>query len=404
MRSFRVISLSIGLVLLLTQGGFAVTPSLNGAAPPPFKEEVPVPPADSNMIEQLLSLANDPNPYARVEAIERLYLWREDPKVEKALKAAVHDEIWLVRRAAIGFVYGEHQDSMELLADKQVNAASQIVILKQGDEPERVSAALRLAWADQPEAVDALIRALKDNESTIRIAAAEALGADPLIPSRTTERVLAGLKDGATDSDRSVREKSLRGVGRFLFGKYKAETIEFLSKTLQNEAEPSVRGAAARALMEAHTTRSSEILTGFLNDSSAEVRAHAAGGIDLECLPKGLPHLIKALYDPDPMVRRGAVFSIGYAQDRKALQPLLDSLIDSDEAVRLAAAQSLGNLKEPEAVPKMKKIAEDDPSEEVRTMIKKSIQLIENDNTSPITNRISRFISKWKPRPEHCKG
>ncbi|MDC4222931.1 MAG: HEAT repeat domain-containing protein [Candidatus Manganitrophus sp.] len=59
------------------------------------------------MIEQLLSLADDPNPYARIEAIERLHLWRQDPKAAAALKTAVHDEIWLVRRTALGLGYGD---------------------------------------------------------------------------------------------------------------------------------------------------------------------------------------------------------------------------------------------------------------------------------------------------------
>lgn len=395
MRSFSVISLSIGLVLLLTQGGFSVDPS---------KNEEPLSPSDSNMIEQLLSLADDPNPYARIEAIERLHLWRQDPRAAAALKTAVHDEIWLVRRTALGLGHGTLGDSIEPLADKQVDAASQIVLLKQGNEPERISAALRLAWADQPEAVDALIRALKHKESIVRSAAADALGADPLNASRATETVLNALKEGAADSDRWVREKSLNGVGRFLFGDYKARTIEFLGKTAQNENDSSVRVAAVHSLRSAQTKRSSEILIPFLNDAAPEVRAEAAGGVHLECFPSGSAPLMKALYDPDPSVRREAAFSLGQAQDRKALQPLVDALVDSDEAVRLAAAQSLGDLKDPEAIPQMEKIAEQDPSEEVRRAIRRSVRSIENDGTSLLASRLFKFISKWKPLPGHCRG
>lgn len=507
MHSLSVIFLSIGLALL-AQSGSAVDrgPTKSEADLHPAEEQVEASTSDSVIIEQLLMLANDPNPYARVEAIERLYFWRQEPKVAAALRAAVHDDVWLVRRAA--GIYGTREDIytqlededpkirysavyrviqlgdprlVDLLIDrlydpspmvvfdslfalhqindkraikpllefmlshkesestvrplveelasepfervfekykadlkpapkekitfKQIDAASQFKMLEHGDLPQRVSAALRLAWANKPEAIDALIRALQDKESAIRAAAAEALGADPLLSPRATERVLSSLKEGITDSDPLVRGKSMSGVGRFLFGEYKAQTIEFLGKAAEDEKDRSVRVAAIRALETAHTTRSSEILIDFLNDSSPEIRAYAVGGVDLECLPKGTEEVMKALYDPDPSVRREAAFSLGQARDQMALQPLLDALIDSDESVRLAAAQSLGTLKDPEAIPQMKEVTENDPSEEVRRVTKQSIRLIKNHAAgNPLVNRLFKLISKWMPLPEHCKG
>lgn len=513
MRSFRVIFLSIGFALLLIQGGFAFDGSTSGteANPDPAQEEGQVPSPDPNTIEQLLSLAKDPNPYARAEAIERLYLWRQDPKVAEALRPAVHDDIWFVRRAAS--IFGTHEDTIDQLTDedphirniaidwaiqledprktdllidrlydpygktvydtlialgnlkdqkaikpilefllshpewkssveisiklltgeplekvmekyrselkpaaknkitfKQVDAASQINILERGDGSDRVSAALRLAWSDTPDAVNALIRALEDKESSVRIAAAEALGAYPLILSRATERVLESLKEGATDSDPSVREKSLRAVGWFAFGRYKTDTIEFLRKTAERESNPAIKAVAVRALAGAHTTRSSEILISFLNDSSPEVRAYATGGVHLECFPKGLDHLIKALYDPDPSVRRQAAFSLRYVRHKKAIRALVDALIDSDETVRLAAAQSLGSglgLEDPEAIPPLKQVAETDPSEEVQRWAKHAIRKLEDaykrESEHPILSRLVELILKLKPLPKHCK-
>lgn len=517
MRSFRVIPLSIGLALLLTQGGFAFdgSPSKAGAASAPSKTENKN--IDPIIFEELSRLAKDPDPYVRLEAVNQLNTWHEDPKAEEVLIAAAHDDIWIVRRASFPYgiprdllldrlvdedmgirasavlhsgvlqaarpndsrfvdafldrlydpyskiVYdtlialGESNDkraikpilefllshpewkssveiSIKLLTGeplekvmekyrselkpaaknkitfKQVDAASQINILERGDGSDRVSAALRLAWSDTPDAVNALIRALEDKESSVRIAAAEALGAYPFILSRATERVLESLKEGATDSDPSVREKSLRAVGWFAFGRYKTDTIEFLRKTAERESNPAIKAVAVRALAGAHTTRSSEILISFLNDSSPEVRADATGGVHLECFPKGLDHLVKALYDPDPSVRRQAAFSLRYVRHKKAIRALVDALIDSDETVRLAAAQSLGSglgLEDPEAIPPLKQVAETDPSEEVQRWAKYAIRKLEDaykkESEHPILSRLVELILKLKPLPKHCK-
>ncbi|NKE71387.1 HEAT repeat domain-containing protein [Candidatus Manganitrophus noduliformans] len=509
MRSSRVISLSIGLALLLTQGGFAFDegPSKTETVSSLFKPENKN--IDPIIFEELSRLAKDPDPYVRLEAVNQLNTWYEDPKVAEVLRAAAHDDIWIVRRAPFPYgtprdlllddmvdedvgirdsavfqaarpndsrfvdafldrlydpyskiVYdslialGESNDkraikpilefllshpewessvkiSIKLLTGeplekvmeayrselkpapknkvtfKQREAAPQIKLLQEGNRIERVSAALRLAWADKPEALNALIWALKDNDSTVRAAAAQSLGAWPLM-GRWTEKVLHALMESAIDSDSMVREISMVGVGQFTYGEYSAPAIEFLEKAVQNEKDPSVRAAAVYSLGGVNTTRSSKILLGFLNDPSAEVREHAVRGVNLECLPSGLEHVIKALYDPNPSVRRFAAFSVGRPKDRVAVQPLIDVLMDSDEMVRFGAVSSLGFIGAPEAIQKMKEVAEADPSEEVRERAREAIQNIENqpaeESKYPIVNWLFKLISKLKPLPEHCKG
>lgn len=265
---------------------------------------------------------------------------------------------------------------------RQVDVSSQIKRLQSG-RAERISAVLRLAWADDPEGVKALIHALKDNEPTVRSAAAEALGALPFIAARATELVLSSLMAVATtDPDPSVRKQSMNSAGKFLFSEYRDQAIDLIRKAALNEKDPSVRIEAIRPLSGVRNRRTIEIMIDFLNDSSPEVRAQAANGIYLICLPEAIGSLITALKDPEPIVRKAAANSLAQAQDRKALRPLIDVLKDKDERVRLAAAHSLGSLKEPEAIRYLKEVAKSDPSGEVQRAANQSIMLIENERFS----------------------
>ncbi|HZR46880.1 MAG TPA: HEAT repeat domain-containing protein, partial [Candidatus Manganitrophaceae bacterium] len=112
MLSFRAVFTAIGLALILQQTVLA-----DGQAPL-FKENDQDPPLDSILIGNLIERANDPDPYVRRDALEQLKQWDEIPAVREVLKSAIHDDVWLVRRAVVGRRYGTREDAFNYLIDE----------------------------------------------------------------------------------------------------------------------------------------------------------------------------------------------------------------------------------------------------------------------------------------------
>src|SRR5581483_4406758 len=166
---------------------------------------------------------------------------------------------------------------------------------------------------------------------------------------------------------------------------------------------------AVRYLSGVRNKRSAEALVDFLKDPSPTVRANAAAGIYLVCVPAASGDLIKALKDPEPSVRENAASSLRLTQDQNAILPLIEALKDSAPLVRREAASSLHSefLSERESIPLLKEVAENDPSEEVRRAAKQSMEQIEmslkrDPFLRPILKPIVLFIVKWTPIPEQC--
>lgn len=134
--------------------------------------------------------------------------------------------------------------------------------------------------------------------------------------------------------------------------------------------DPAIRARAAQELSNLEERRALEPLIELLkNDPDRRVRwraAYALGefgeiGVDraFEILVENLNH------EEDWNVRRIIVMALRHWDDR-AMDPLLRSLDDENEYVRRYASMTLGFKKSKEALPKLEKMASEDPSKDVR--------------------------------------
>ncbi len=205
----------------------------------------------------------------------------------------------------------------------------------------RVTAAelLRDKGRQAAPAAAALVAALDDTDSNVRLAAAEALG--QIGPS--APECFAGL---VAHLDRGV--PVIRALARFGSEARKAES-EFIARLSNDDA--AIRWNAARALGKIQAGPAGvEALVRVLTDKEASVREHAAealGDIGPPAATAVVP-LVNALNDEYFKVRRDAARSLGKLGP--AAKPAADALrklsTDPELSVRDAAAKALNELGE----------------------------------------------------------
>ncbi len=127
-----------------------------------------------------------------------------------------------------------------------------------------------------PSAVPALIRALRDDNRDVRLAAAMALG--ELRDRRAFEPLIVILKD----EDWAMRHGAARALGNL----GDPGAVELLIATLKDKDE-NVRGAAAYALGELGDARAVEPLIAALKDEGGGVRYDAAEALGKLGAPAG---------------------------------------------------------------------------------------------------------------------
>ena len=219
----------------------------------------------------------------------------------------------------------------------------------------RQRAARQLGESREPRALKPVVEALKDSDSDVRKAAAEAL---VKIGAPAVEPLIAALKD----SNWMVPKAAAEALGQI----GDARAVEPLIAALK-DSDWWLRRAAAEALKQIGDARAVEPLIAALKDSDSGVRRPAAEALDKmgwrpgqdesgpaywiakgewdECIKIGAPAvepLIAALKDSDSDVRRAAAETLGKIADAQAVEPLAVALSDKDEDVQRAAIEALG--------------------------------------------------------------
>jgi len=234
-------------------------------------------------------------------------------------------------------------------SQKEVTTASSVptLIKALGDNESEVrmnaAEALGRIGPEAKEAVPALIRALDDSDEEVRIAAAHAI-AKVLIEASELVPILIGTLD---NSNARVRKTAVEMLGDI--GSEAKEAAPYLMKAL-GDSDYGVRGSAAEALgkMGAGAKEAVPTLVKALGDDHPFVRVNAAealGKIGTEA--KGtIPALIKALGDSDYGVRRVAIDML---QDmgppaKEAVPELIKALGDAMYSVRWRAASALAAI------------------------------------------------------------
>ncbi|MDX1661077.1 MAG: HEAT repeat domain-containing protein [Gemmatimonadota bacterium] len=187
----------------------------------------------------------------------------------------------------------------------------------------------------------AMVAALADQSPEVRETVARALGAvdDP----RAVEALLRALRD---DPDADVRRVAAWALGEIESGR----AVSGLVRAVREDAHWEVRKMAAWALGEIESPEGVVGLRAAIADDHAEVRETAVWALGEIEDPAAVPALIDALRGGEPEIRRKAAWALGEIESPSAVDALVAALGDGDTEVRRQAAWALGEIEDPRAV------------------------------------------------------
>lgn len=156
------------------------------------------------------------------------------------------------------------------------------------------------------------------------------------------------LQRAARDGDASVRSEAVRAIGE-LGGD---SDVEVLIDVLRDDTEPVVRAMAAAQLGMFAGRRAFEALAAALTrpGEDDDVRSSCAEALGTSEEPEALPLLLDALRDPSALVRYDAALALGQLGDTRALEPLRERLEHDDAelpdvgSIRTIAAESIASI------------------------------------------------------------
>jgi HEAT repeat protein len=192
--------------------------------------------------------------------------------------------------------------------------------------------------------VKAFVRALKDNDPSVREAAAEGIGqldADP-------EAAVAALLEAASDANEWVRGAAVAALG--LIQKKAAvdrADVRRAIVTAMNDPSAHVREMGIYAYW-ATAEKSRELSIVLLKDDDVRSRRSVVTALRRNSPLAALvaPELIAALTDQDAAVRAGSARALGgiYPPREPTVPALTRALSDPDDIVRDAAAKALREI------------------------------------------------------------
>ncbi len=228
-----------------------------------------------------------------------------------------------------------------------------------------------------PQTITArLVTLLQDPSPDVRRTAALSLGKIGHSTAAT------GLVQALSDPDPYVREYSAWALGQI--GEAVNDTGAVRLAGALGDDHPSVKQAAALALGKIGPREPViVILTQVL---AVGEKSSRRAGVDAftQLEAKGaFPALRKALTDPDPAVRQGAVAALGELGDRQALPDFRERLLfDASPGVRAEAAYRLGKLGDHQELQVLEEAAHDDASPIVRVWVDRAKAYIGPDPTT----------------------
>jgi HEAT repeat protein len=226
----------------------------------------------------------------------------------------------------------------------------------------RAAAAGALARLDTPLAHEGLVRALRDPQESVRVAAVDGLRdrGDPV----ASELLTTAAAGWTRPEDAPARQHALDALASLdAPGALRRTAAELL---MRPEALDDADAEVVRRLKQA--ARDDEVgetigdLVADLEHGDVPERART---LLVWLAPESVEPLVGAL--SDPRVQREAALALGSMHDSRAVEPLCSLVVGSSEAgVRQAAAWALGEIRDPAAVEPLL-IATGDADYEVRT-------------------------------------
>lgn len=197
----------------------------------------------------------------------------------------------------------------------------------------RVELLSRIAATPGAGADEVLVRALRDDDASVRLAAAGHAGRRRITAAAV---VLAGWLD---EPQAGVRAEAARALG--LLGQ--RSMLPSLVRLL-GDAEVDVRLAAVEALARMGGADATVPLLDRLSDPETRVRLAAVRALGQAGDARAVLSLLGTLQDTTPEVRKEVATALGNLRDPRGFRGLLGLLRDPQLEVRLAAVQALGSL------------------------------------------------------------
>ena len=216
--------------------------------------------------------------------------------------------------------------------------------LSDPDAEVRLAVVGAIADMDDPRAVQALIRILREDPvDEVRAAAAWALGQieDPAaVPA-----LMDALRDDACEETRKNAAWALGNIED-------ARAVEALGAALGDENQ-EVRHQAMWALGEIESPAAVPSLVLALGSDDADVRQTAAWALGQIEDARAVDGLVAALRSNDPQMRETAAWALGQIESPAATQALMALVTDQVAGVREAAIHALAQIEDPAAAPAM---------------------------------------------------
>lgn len=253
--------------------------------------------------------------------------------------------------------------------------AVEILAGRAADPDPEVRAIVASSWGElgNKAAVSTLKRALTDNNSDVRIAAAGSLlklgdvqGLVALIDE--TKPIMSGRAATPAQELRRMARDAARGRAALKLGETgRGSAVEALRSALADPAG-EVRDAAAVALARLGQGESAQFVEA-MKDPDEGVRASAAHSLGL-IGRDGLEVLKRALAsDAAVSARAEAAFALGSFSDPASAELLAKALADKSGRVRLSAARALARRDEPASTAALKKLADQAPPAELALVV-----------------------------------
>jgi len=240
------------------------------------------------------------------------------------------------------------------------------------NERTQTTASISLQEMGEP-AVEPLLEAFKNGDANVRGVAGIALAhiKGPVVMRRLIEML--------KNKDKELRMAAISCLESTEDPQIVMPLLE-IAKNTQEDLD--VRNEAIIALTFVPDARAIAPMKQILLSEKENVLVINAGGL-LGRIPgpEPLGILIDCLKNNEDSVRRmGAVSGLGHVKDARAYALLMAALDDADSDIRWQAARSLGFRGELKALSSLKKVADGDPSENVREAAKEAIKRIEENN------------------------
>jgi HEAT repeat protein len=207
--------------------------------------------------------------------------------------------------------------------------------LESHDWVERFIAAKTAGEQKLKEAVPLLLELLDDDNVQVRISVVIAL------KSFSGKKILEHLIRALADSSEWVRVHAVETIGLYKDRKH----IELLSQFLENEESDKVRATLIKVLGELGGAKVLPIITLYLKDSNARVRANAVEAIERISGSTTIDmreHIIPLLDDENNRVKANSVKALFKMGENKALEVLKNMINSKDDWMRASAAYVFG--------------------------------------------------------------